>query len=266
MKKLFSLVLIVIFVVLLSVCFLDEDNKVKVVINIGLDEVIWKVVEQVVKDKYYFDVEVVFFNDYVLFNEVLNNKDVDVNVFQILLYFEVQLKECGYKFVVVGKIFVFFIVVYFYWIKNISELFEGVMVIIFNEIIILGCSLLLFQVQGLFKLKLGVGYLFIMLDIIDNLKQLKIVEVDILQLICIFDDLNVSLLIININFFVQVGLLVVCDGLFMEGLDFLYVNVIVVCEDNKDSKKIQELKVVFQISEVVEKVKEVYKGDVIKGW
>uniref|UniRef100_UPI0021E268F9 MetQ/NlpA family ABC transporter substrate-binding protein n=1 Tax=Escherichia coli TaxID=562 RepID=UPI0021E268F9 len=54
--------------------------------------------------------------------------------------------------------------------------------------------------------------------------------------------------------------------LFMEGPDSPYVNAIVAREDNKDSKKIQELKAAFQPSEVAEKEKEVYKGDAIKGW
>lgn len=77
MKKLFSLALIATSVALLSACSPDEDNKVKVAINTGPDEAIWKVVEQVAKDKYHLDVEVVSFNDYVLPNEALNNKDVD---------------------------------------------------------------------------------------------------------------------------------------------------------------------------------------------
>ncbi len=63
--------------------------------------------EQVAKDKYHLDVEVVSFNDYVLPNEALNNKDVDANAFQTLPYLEAQSKERGYKFAVVGKTFVF---------------------------------------------------------------------------------------------------------------------------------------------------------------
>ena len=49
MKKLFSLALIAASVALLSACSPDEDNKVKVAINTGPDEAIWKVVEQVAK-------------------------------------------------------------------------------------------------------------------------------------------------------------------------------------------------------------------------
>ena len=49
MKKLFSLALIATSVALLSACSPDEDNKVKVAINTGPDEAIWKVVEQVAR-------------------------------------------------------------------------------------------------------------------------------------------------------------------------------------------------------------------------
>ena len=182
MKKLFSLALIATSVALLSACSPDEDNKVKVAINTGPDEAIWKVVEQVAKDKYHLDVEVVSFNDYVLPNEALNNKDVDANAFQTLPYLEAQSKERGYKFAVVGKTFVFPIAAYSHRIKNISELPEGATVTISNETTTLGRSLLLLQAQGLLKLKPGVGYLPTTLDIIDNPKQLKIVEVDTPQL------------------------------------------------------------------------------------
>ena len=235
MKKLFSLALIATSVALLSACSPDEDNKVKVAINTGPDEAIWKVVEQVAKDKYHLDVEVVSFNDYVLPNEALNNKDVDANAFQTLPYLEAQSKERGYKFAVVGKTFVFPIAAYSHRIKNISELPEGATVTISNETTTLGRSLLLLQAQGLLKLKPGVGYLPTTLDIIDNPKQLKIVEVDTPQLTRTLDDPNVSLSIINTNFSAQAGLSAARDGLFMEGPDSPYVNAIVAREDNKDS-------------------------------
>ncbi len=135
-----------------------------------------------------------------------------------------------------------------------------------NETTTTGRSLLLLQAQGLLKLKPGVGYLPTTLDIIDNPKQLKIVEVDTPQLTRTLDDPNVSLSIINTNFSARAGLSAARDGLFMEGPDSPYVNAIVAREDNKDSKKIQELKAAFQTSEVAEKAKEVYKGDAIKGW
>ena len=112
----------------------------------------------------------------------------------------------------------------------------------------------------------GVGYLPTSLDIIDNPKHLKIVEVDTPQLTRTLDDPNVALSIINTNFSAQAGLSAARDGLFMEGPDSPYVNAIVSREENKDSKKIQQLKEAFQTKEVADKAMEVYKGDAIKGW
>jgi D-methionine transport system substrate-binding protein len=177
MKGLFA-ALLASSVLLLSACSKDDDNKVKVAINTGPDEAIWQVVKQVAKDKYQLDVEVLNFNDYVLPNEALNNKEVDANAFQSLPYLEDQSKERGYKFAVVGKTFVFPIAAYSHKIKNISELQNGATVTISNEATTLGRSLLLLQAQGLIKLKEGVGYLPTSLDIIENPKNLKLVEVD----------------------------------------------------------------------------------------
>jgi D-methionine transport system substrate-binding protein len=265
MKGLFT-ALLASCVLLLSACSKDDDNKVKVAINTGPDEAIWQVVKQVAKDKYKLDVEVLNFNDYVLPNEALNNKEVDANAFQSLPYLESQSKERGYKFAVVGKTFVFPIAAYSHKIKNISELQNGATITISNEATTLGRSLLLLQAQGLIKLKPDVGYLPTSLDIIENPKNLKLVEVDTPQLTRTLDDPNVTLSIINTNFSAQAGLSAHRDGLFMESASSPYVNALVSREDNKDSDKIQKLKSALQSPEVAAKAEEVYKGDAIKGW
>ena len=149
MKKTLSLALIAASVELLSACSPDEDNKVKVAINTGPDEAIWKVVEQVAKEKYNLDVGVISFNVYVLTNEALNNNDVDANAFQTLPYLEAQSTERGYKFAIVGKTFVFPIAAYSKKIQTISELPDGATISISNETTTLGRSLLLLQALGL---------------------------------------------------------------------------------------------------------------------
>lgn len=86
------------------------------------------------------------------------------------------------------------------------------------------------------------------------------------QLTRTLDDPNVSLSIINTNFSAQAACRPPATVCLWRGRIPPYVNAIVAREDNKDSKKIQELKAAFQTSEVAEKAKEVYKGDAIKGW
>ena len=116
------------------------------------------------------------------------------------------------------------------------------------------------------SLKDGVGYLPTTLDIIENPKKLKFAEIDTPQLTRTLDDPDVYLSIINNNFSSQVGLSAARDGLFMEGADSPYVNLIVVRAADKDNEKLKKLVAAFQSDEVLKKADEVYKGDAVRAW
>ncbi len=251
---------------LLSACKQDDQNSVKVAINAGPDQQIWDTVKQVAKDKYHLDVNVITFNDYVQPNEALLNKDVDANAFQSVPYLEMQEKERGYPFVILGNTFIFPIAAYSSKIKNIQELPDGATVTISNEATTLGRSLLLLQSQGLIKVKPEAGLLPTVLDITANPKKLNFVLVDTPQLTRILDDPKVYLSVINNNFASQAGLSASKDGLFMEGKASPYLNVLVARKDNAGEKKLQELKQAFQSQEVLDKANQIYKGDIIKAW
>ncbi|ORM65393.1 methionine ABC transporter substrate-binding protein MetQ [Pantoea rodasii] len=266
MNKLLVTTLLAAAVSLLSACDNNKDNAIKVAINTGPDEALWQTVKQVAHDKYDLDVDVVAFNDYVQPNEALFNKDVDANAFQSLPYLAMQTKERGYKFAVVTNTFVFPIAGYSRKIKALNALPDGATITISNEATTLGRSLLLLQAQGLIKVKPEAGLLPTSLDIIDNPKKLKIVEVDTPQLARTLDDPQVYISIINNNFAALVNLSASKDGMFMEGKASPYVNAIVAREDNKDSANVQKLKEAFQSQAVLDKANEIYKGDIIKGW
>ena len=264
-KKILS-VLLAASVTLLSACNQEADNKIKVAINTGPDEVLWETVKQVAHDKYHLDVDVLSFNDYVQPNEALFNKDVDANAFQSLPFFEQQNKERNYHFVVIGHTFVFPIAGYSHKIKSLDDLPDGATIAISNESTTLGRSLLLLQAEGLLKVKPEAGLLPTTLDITDNPKHLKIIEIDTPQLTRTLDDPQVYISIINNNFAALANLSASRDGLFKEGKASPYVNAIVAREDNKDSENVQKLKEAFQSQEVLDKANELYNGDIIKGW
>lgn len=266
MKKLLLTALMAASVTLLSACDNNNDDKIKVAINTGPDEQLWQTVKQVAHDKYKLDVDVIAFNDYVQPNEALFNKDVDANAFQSLPYLEMQSKERGYKFAVVTHTFVFPIAGYSRKIHALNELPDGATVTLSNEATTLGRSLLLLQAQGLIKVKPDAGLLPTTLDITDNPKKLKFVEVDTPQLARTLDDPQVYLSIINNNFAALVNLSASRDGMFMEGKASPYVNAIVAREDNKASPNVEKLKEAFRSQEVLDKANEIYKGDIIKGW
>ncbi|QIX98500.1 methionine ABC transporter substrate-binding lipoprotein MetQ [Cedecea sp. FDAARGOS_727] len=244
----------------------QDDNHIKVGISAGIDQPLWDTVKKVAKDKYNLDVEVVTFTDYVLPNSALSSGDIDANSFQHGPYLEKQIAERGYKLAVVGNTFVYPIAGYSRKIKSVAELKEGAQVAVPNDPTNLGRSLLLLQAQGLIKLKEGVGLLPTSLDIVENPKHLKIVEVEAAQLTRAIDDDKIDLAIINTNYSSQVGLTPAENGLFVEDKSSPYVNIIVAREDNKDSEKVKNLVKAYQTDEVAAAADSIYKGDAVKGW
>ncbi|NMP25540.1 MetQ/NlpA family lipoprotein [Rahnella sp. SAP-1] len=243
-----------------------QSHHIKVGISAGIDQPLWDVVKKTAKEKYNLDVEVVTFTDYVLPNSALSSGDIDANSFQHVPYLDKQIKERGYKLAVVGNTFVYPIAGYSRKITSLSQLQDNAQVAVPNDPTNLGRSLLLLQKVGLIKLKDGVGLLPTSLDIVDNPKHLKIVEIEAPQLTRAIDDDKIALAVINTNFSSQVGLTPGKNGLFVEDKNSPYVNVIVARQDNKDSEAVKELVKAYQTDEVAAAAQNIYHGDAVKGW
>ncbi|RXK85727.1 methionine ABC transporter substrate-binding lipoprotein MetQ [Filimonas effusa] len=244
----------------------NDPNYIKVGITSGPEREIAEAAKQVAKEKYGLEVELVAFNDYVVPNEALNNGELDVNAFQHVPYLEAQSKQRGYKLAVVGNTFVYPIVAYSKKIKNISELANGSTVAIPNDPTNGGRSLLLLQKYGLLKLKGGVGLLPKVTDIVENPKQLKLLEIEAPQLPRVVDDKEVVIAIINNNFAAQAGLDPDVNGILKEDKESPYVNVIVAREDNKEADKVKNFVKAYQSDEVVKAAEKAFKGGAVKGW
>ncbi|QDP85889.1 MetQ/NlpA family lipoprotein [Chryseobacterium sp. SNU WT5] len=269
MKKIGFLSVITAGLLLLNSCGNSRENDpnyIRVGITSGLEQQIAEAAKKEAKEKYNLVVELVVFNDYVIPNEALNNGEIDVNAFQHVPYLEEQSKQRGYKLAVVGNTFVYPIVAYSKKIKNISELQNGSTIVIPNDPTNGGRSLLLLQKNGLLKLKKSIGLLPKVTDILENPKQLKIMEIEAPQLPTVLDDKQVTIAIINNNFAAQAGLNAEEYGILKEDKQSPYVNVIVSRKNNKDSEKVKNFVKAYQ-SEAVEKaVEKLFKGGAVKGW
>ncbi|MBK5073246.1 MetQ/NlpA family lipoprotein [Budviciaceae bacterium CWB-B4] len=243
-----------------------NPNHIKVGVIVGAELKVAEVAKQVAKDKYGLEVELVSFNDYVLPNEALSKGDIDLNAFQHKPYLDQQMKERGYKLAVVGNTFVYPIAAYSKKIKSIDEIQDGAQIAVPNDPTNLGRSLLLLQKQGLIKLKEGVGLMPTVLDVVENPKHLKIIELEAPQLPRSLDDNQVTLAIINTAYSSQIGLTPTKDGIFVEDKDSPYVNIIVSREDNKDSENVKKFVQAFQSDEVFNAADKEFKGGAIKGW
>ena len=244
----------------------SDPNHIKVGIAVGPEFEVAQVAKKVAKEKYGLEVELISFSDYVMPNEALNHGDIDINAFQHKPYLDVQVKQRGYKLAIVGNTFVYPIAGYSKKIKNVSELKPEDTVVIPNDPTNGGRSLLLLQKYGLIKLKDGVGLLPKVMDITENPKNLKILELEAPQLPGTLDDKNVTLAIINNNFAAKVGLLATRDGILVEDKKSPYVNLIVAREDNKNEEKVKNYVKAYQSKEVEEAADSIFSGGAVKGW
>jgi len=243
-----------------------DPNHIKVGVIVGAEQQVAEIAQKVAKEKYGLDVELVTFNDYVLPNEALSKGDIDLNAFQHKPYLDQQIKDRGYKLVSVGNSFVYPIAGYSKKIKSLDELKDGSQVALPNDPTNLGRSLLLLQKVNLIKLKDGVGLLPTVLDVTENPKNLKLVELEAPQLPRSLDDQQIALAVINTTYASQIGLTPAKDGLFVEDKDSPYVNLLVAREDNKDAENAKKFVQAYQSDEVNEAANKIFNGGAVKGW
>ena len=248
----------------LTGCGEKKDNHLKVGAIAGAETQVAEEAAKIAKEKFGLEVEIVQFSDFATPNVALNDGSIDVNAFQHKPYLDSQIKDRGFKLVAVGNTFVYPIAGYSKKIKNISELKEGSQIAVPNDPTNLGRSLLLLQKQGLLKLKDGSGLTATVLDIVENPKKVKIVELEAAQLPRALED--VDLAIINTVYASQVNLQPTRDGLFVEDKDSPYVNLIAAREADKETQKVKQFVQAYQSEEVYKAAQELFHGGVIKGW
>ncbi|MGK2946776.1 MAG: MetQ/NlpA family lipoprotein [Candidatus Malihini olakiniferum] len=242
-----------------------DPNHIKVGVIVGAEQKIAEFEKKIAKEKYGLTVELVSFNDYVLPNEALSEGDIDLNTFQHKPYLDQQIKDRGYKLVAVGNSFLYPIAGYSKKIKSLDELQNGAQIALPNDTTNLGRSLLLLQKQGLIKLKDNVGLLPTVLDVVENPKNFKLVELEVPQLPHSLDDDKIELAIINTTYASQINLTPTKDGLFVEEKDSPYINLIVAREDNKDAENVKKFVQAYQLDEVYEAANKIFNGGAVKG-
>ena len=163
-----------------------------------------------------------------------------------------------------GNTFVYPIAGYSKKIKSLDEL-QRALRLLCQTIQLTGRSLLLLQKVGLIKLKDGVGLLPTVLDVTENPKNLKIVELEAPQLPRSLDDAQIAGCYqhyLRQPDWPDPGK----DGIFVEDKDSPYVNLIVTREDNKDAENVKKFVQAYQSEEVYREANKVFNGGAVKGW
>ena len=185
------------------------------------------------------NLDIQILSDNVQPNNALAHKEVDANFFQHVPYMEEYNANNGSELVTVTPIYNAVFGAYSKKYKNIEELPDGATIAIPNDPSNIGRSLVMFEKNGLLKLKEGVGIHATQADIVENPHQYKFTEVDLLMLARTLDD--VDMVAMTPAYAKPLGLTPKKDALVTEGNDSDFTITLVARKDNVDSEPIQKL-------------------------
>jgi D-methionine transport system substrate-binding protein len=262
-RKLLQSTLVLALAAAASSGLLAQDKPIKIGATAGPHSQILEQVKKVA-ERDGLKIQIVEFTDYIQPNAALATGDLDANSYQHKPFLDQQVKDRGYKITPVGYTVNFPIGIYSRKVKNLKDLKEGARFGLPNDPTNGGRVLLVLQDQGLIKLKPGAGLKATPLDVVENPKKLKFVELEAAQLPRSLDDLDASG--VNTNYAIPAGLHPAKDAIAQESAKSPYVNLIAVREQDKDKPWVAKLVKAYQSEEVRKFVQTEFKGAVVPGF
>ncbi len=212
-----------------------------------------------------YELEIVEFADYVLPNLGVEDGSLDANFFQHQPYLDSFNEENGTDIVSVATIHYEPFGIYAGKVDSIEALTEGSQIAVPNDTTNEARALLLLEANGIIKLEEGIGLFATINDIVENPKNVEIVEVEAAQLPRTLQD--VDLAVINGNYAIEAGLSVGEDALAIEDKESIsavtYGNVVAIKAGDEKREDIQALIKALQSDEVKAYIEENYEGAVV---
>ena len=212
-----------------------------------------------------YDLQIQEFPDYVIPNTAVEDGDLDANYFQHKQYLENFNAERGTHLAIAAEVHYEPFGLYPGKTASIAELKDGAKIAVPNDTTNEARALMLLEAQGLIKLKDGAGINATKLDIVENPKNLDIVELEAAQLPRSLQDVDMA--VINGNYSLQAGLSIAEDSIAHEEDDSAaretYVNVLCVKEGHENDEAIQALAKALKSDEVKKFMEEKYAGGVV---
>ncbi|KAA0545334.1 ABC transporter substrate-binding protein [Bacillus sp. BGMRC 2118] len=263
MKKILGFVSLAVLLLALTACGGNEGKLVVGASNVPHAEILEQV-QPILEDEG-IELEIVPFQDYVLPNKGLADKELDANYFQHIPYLESQMADNGYDFVNAGGIHIEPIGVYSKKYKSLDELPEGAVIIMSNSVADHGRILTMLESKGLIKLKEGIDTTKATEDdIVENPKNLDFrADVEAGLLPQVYNNDEGDAVLINTNYAIDAGLNPLKDAIAIEGSDSPYVNIIAVRAGDEDREEIKKLVEALRSKEIQAFIEEKYEGAVV---
>lgn len=211
------------------------------------------------KDGYKLNVKV--FDDYVTPDVALNEGSIDFNFYQHEPYLNQFNKSKNTKLVKVGTgVLKYYMGIYSKKIKNISDIKDGATVSIPNDASNRARALKVLQTNGIIKLKDDVVSPT-KLDIVENKKNLNIVEMDVMKLVPSLGDVDFS--VINSIIAVQGGIDPKSAIAYEDNKESDKYAIIVAAKSDSNKEMEQRFEKAIKSEKVKKFLEEKYKGAVI---
>jgi D-methionine transport system substrate-binding protein len=207
------------------------------------------------------DLEIIVTNDYNIPNRALANREVDANFFQHIPFMEEQIKQFHYAIETLAKIEIEPMGIYSKKIRSLSELKENGVIAVPNDPTNEARALLLLQEQGIIKLDDPHNLQATVLNIVENPKHLKLIEVDAAMLPRTLSDVDAAA--INTNYALEAHLNPLKDAIVLENKNSPYVNIITIRIGEQARPDIQALKAAMTSDKMRQFILEKYNGAVI---
>ena len=207
------------------------------------------------------DLEIVEYTDYVQPNLAVESGDLDANFFQHKPYMDDFNEEQGTHLVSVASIHYEPMGVYSGKTASLDALPDGAKVAVPNDTTNEARALLLLQDLGIIKLKEDAGLTATKLDVVENPKNIELIEAEAAQLPRSLPDVDIA--VINGNYAIQGGLKV-SDALAAEDKDALaattFANIITVKEGREEDEAIVKLINALQSEKIKTYIEDSYEG------
>ncbi|BCJ95557.1 lipoprotein [Anaerocolumna cellulosilytica] len=212
-----------------------------------------------------YSIEVVEYTDYVQPNAATEDGSLDANFFQHVPYLNDFNKNNGTNLVSVANVHFEPLGIYPGKTASLDAIPDKGQVAVPNDTSNEARALLLLEKAGLIKLKEGVGLEATIKDILENPKNLDIVEIEAAQTAKVLQD--VELAVINGNYALTEGLSANEDALLVEDAQSegstTYANVLVVKAGNEETDKTKALIKAVTSEETKRFIEEQWKGAVV---
>ena len=263
-KRLIALTLAVLLVLALGACSGKADSKT---IKVGATPAPHAEILEVAKEilaKEGYTLEITEFDDYIMPNTAVEEGELDANYFQHITYMNGFNADNGTHLVSAGAIHYEPFGLYAGKTASLDALADGAQIAIPNDATNGGRALLLLADLGLITLADDCGLEPTVQDIVDNPKNLEIVELEARLLPTTLQDVDMA--VINGNYAIDAGLKI-ADALAVESTDGVaaeaYANVVAVKEGNENSEAVKALVKALESEEVRTFIEETYQGAVM---